>query len=233
MTLRRMRPFKSSWRDGGQHLARALVRHVAREHLLAHLLQFVVNAFQGVGGVFGVGVEELEQHVARVRDQARRAACTQAQQAEHGHVLVVDGEQHALAAQLVVDQVEDEGHARRARLATVVDQEVAADVQLAIVFLVKPGRLLDVLVHRVLGDGQAEILCHPALFIGGGRFEVDPDGLEPGELLQRFDFFLDKAPIGEREDVEHAMAPGGGGSGGTVGVLSAPIRPGAESYRLG
>jgi hypothetical protein len=79
----------------------------------------------------------------------------------------------------VVDQVQDEGHAHRARLVVVGDQEVAADVQFAVVFLVEAGRLLDVLVHRVFGDRQAEILLDPALFLRRRGFQVDPDGLEP------------------------------------------------------
>ena len=52
-----------------------------------------------------------------------------------------------------------------ARLVVVGDQEVGADVQLAVVFLVEAGRLLDVLVHRVFGDRQAVVLLDPALFL--------------------------------------------------------------------
>jgi hypothetical protein len=89
-------------RDGGQHFAGAGVGHVAGQHLGADLFQFVVDAFQRVGAVFGVGVEQLEQHVLGVLDQAGRAARAHAQQAEHGHVFVVDREQHALAFEVVV-----------------------------------------------------------------------------------------------------------------------------------
>src|SRR2546427_2919315 len=40
-------------------------------------------------------------------DQARRAACAHAQQPEDRHVLVVDGEKHAAAAQVLVVLVDD------------------------------------------------------------------------------------------------------------------------------
>jgi hypothetical protein len=76
----------------------------------------------------------------------------------------VDREQHALALERVVDQVEDEGDPDRARVFVVGDQEVAADVEFAVVLFIEAGRLLDVLVHRILGDGQAVVLLDPALF---------------------------------------------------------------------
>ena len=92
-----MRPFKSLWRAMAlQHLARQRVGHVAESTFLARQFQLIVDAFERVGGVFGVGVEEFEQHLARVGDEAWCTARAQAQQAEHGHVRVVDGEQHAL-----------------------------------------------------------------------------------------------------------------------------------------
>ena len=193
--------------DGAQHLARAGIGHVAGQHLGADFFQIVVNALQRVGGVFGVGVKQLEQHLARIFDQARRPACAQPQQAKHRNVLVVDGEQNALAAQARVDEVEDEGHPHRARVVVVVNQEVAADVQLAVVFFVKAGRFFDVLVHRIFGDGQAVVLRDPALFVDGGRFQIDPDGLEFGQLFQRLDFFLNESSMGKREDVEHGSLP--------------------------
>ena len=46
--------------------------------------------------------------------------------------------------ELIVDQVQDEGHAHTARLVVVVDEKVAADVQLAVVFFVEARRFLDV-----------------------------------------------------------------------------------------
>jgi hypothetical protein len=104
-------------------------------------------------------------------------------------------------------QVQDEGHAHGARLLVVVDQEVAADVQFAVVFLVEAGGLLDVLVHRVFGDGQAVVLFDPALFFQRGVFQIHPDGLELGQLLQRLDLFLEQPAIGKREDVEHGLTP--------------------------
>ena len=67
----------------------------------------------------------------------------------------------------------------RARLA-VVDQEVGADVQLAVVFLVEAGRFLEVVVDGVARDRQAEVLGDPALFLVGRRVEVDPDRLRRG-----------------------------------------------------
>ncbi|MCY1539614.1 hypothetical protein D9M68_752090 [compost metagenome] len=196
-------------RDGAEHLAGQLVADVARQHLLARHLELVVDVLQRVGRVFGVGVEELEHHFLRVFDQPRRAACAHAQQAEHGHVFVVDREQHAAAAQVGVVLVEDEGDAHRARVFVVVDQEVGADVQLAVVFLVEAGRFLDVLVHRVFGNREAVVLLDPALFLERGRLEVDPDRLELGELFERLDLFLDEAAVGERKDVEHGLTPGG------------------------
>jgi hypothetical protein len=88
--------------DGAQHFTGQVVGHVAGQHLLAHLFQFVVDVFQRVGAVFGVGVEQLEQHFLGVLDQPGHAARAHAQQAEHRHVFVVDGEQHALAFEVGV-----------------------------------------------------------------------------------------------------------------------------------
>jgi hypothetical protein len=100
----------------------------------------------------------------------------------------------------------------------VVNQEVAADVQLAVVFFVEAGGFLDVLVHRVVGDGQAVVLLDPALFFDRGRFQIHPDRLEPGQLLQRFDLFLEQPAVGKREDVEH----------GSLGLsLSTPCQQGS------
>jgi len=192
--------------DGGQHFAGLVVRHVAGQHLAADLFQVVVDVLQRVGAVFGVGVEEHQQHVLGVFDQAGHAARAHAQQAKHRHVLVVDGEQHALALELGVVLVEDEGHADRARVLCVVDQEVRADVQFAVVFLEESGRFLDVLVHRVFGDGQAEMLFDPAPFLGRGTLQIDPDGLELGQVFERLDFFLEQAAIGEGKDIEHGCS---------------------------
>ncbi|MCY1540659.1 hypothetical protein D9M68_763120 [compost metagenome] len=194
-------------RDGRQRLAQQVVRGVAVEHLLAHGFDFVVDVLERVGAVLGVGIEQHQQHVLGVLDQAGHAARAHAQQAEHRHVFVVDGEQHALALQGVVVLVEDEGHSHRARVFLVVDQKVGPHVQFAVVFLEETGRLLDVLVHRVFGNRQAEVLLDPAAFFGGGVFQVDPDRLELSQLFERLDLFLEEAAIGQGEYVEHGALP--------------------------
>jgi hypothetical protein len=51
-----------------------------------------------------------------------------------------------------VVQVQDEGHAHRARLVVIGNQKVAANVQLAVVFRVEAGGFFDVLVHRVFRE---------------------------------------------------------------------------------
>ena len=56
---------------------------------------------------------------------------------------------------------QDEGHAHVARRDVVVDQEVGADVQLAVVFFVEARRFLQVVVDDVVGDGQAELRARP------------------------------------------------------------------------
>jgi hypothetical protein len=122
--------------------------------------------FERVGRVLGVGVVELEEHVLGVADQRRNAARAQAQQAKHRQVLGMDREQDVA--------MEDEGDADVARRLAVVDQEVGADVQLAVVFLVEAGRFLEVVVDGVARDRQAEVLGDPALFLVGRRVEVDP-----------------------------------------------------------
>ena len=123
--------------DVAQHFTGERIGHVAREHLLAHLLQFVVDVFQRVGRVFGIGIEQLQQHFLGILDQARRAARTHAKQAKHRHILVVDGKQHATALEFGVVLVQDEGDAHRTRVFVVIDQKVAANVQFAVVFFVK------------------------------------------------------------------------------------------------
>jgi hypothetical protein len=208
ITLRRMRPFRSSCRAMAPSTSPAsVVADVAFEHFLARDFEFVVDVLECVGRVFGVGIEQLEQHFLRVFDESGRAARAHAQQAEHGHVFVVDRKQHAAAAKFGVVLVQDERNAHRARVFVVVDQEVGADVQLAVVFFIEAGRLLDVLVHRVFWNREAVVLLDPALFLERGRFEVDPDRLELGKLLQGLDLFLDEAAVGERKDIEHGSLP--------------------------
>ena len=112
-------------------------------------------------------------------------------------------EQHALAFQVVIDQVEDEGDPYRARLGFVGNQKVGADVQLAVVFFVKACGLFNVHIHRVFGNGQAVILLDPAFFFEGRGLQVHPDGLEFGEFLEGFDLFLEKPAVGKRENIEH------------------------------
>src|SRR3989344_1433080 len=89
--------------NGAQHLASKGVGHVACQHLLADFLQLVVDVFERVGRILGVGIEQLEQNFLGVLDEARRAACAHAQQAEHRHVFVVDGKQHAPALEVGVE----------------------------------------------------------------------------------------------------------------------------------
>ena len=49
-------------RNGAQHFAGHGVRDIAREHFVADHFQVVVNALQRIGRVFGIGIEQLEQH---------------------------------------------------------------------------------------------------------------------------------------------------------------------------
>ena len=48
--------------------------------------------------------------------------------------------------------IQNEGHTDLAWLLFISNQEVAANVQFAILFGVKPGGFFDVLVHRVFRD---------------------------------------------------------------------------------
>ena len=115
-------------RNRAEHLAGQLVGHVARQHLGADLLQVDVDAFDGVGRILGVGIEELEQHVFGVVDQAHRPARAHAHQPKHWHVLVVNGKQHPSAFVLAGVHVQNEGHPHGVRLFGVCNQEVRADV---------------------------------------------------------------------------------------------------------
>ena len=193
--------------NGAQHFTGHGVGHIAGEHLGTDFFQVNVNVFERVGRVLGVGVKQLEQDFLSVFDQAKSAARTHAQQPEHRHIFVVNRKQHALAFEIAVDQVQDEGHTHRARLVHVGDQKVRADVQLAVVLFVKTCGLLDVLVHHVFRNRQAVVLLDPAFFFQRGRLEVDPDRLKLGELLQGFNFFLEQPPVDEREYIEHGALP--------------------------
>ena len=115
----------------------------------------------------------------------------------------MDGKQHAVAFQGVVVLVQDESHAHCAGLFQVGDQEVGADVQLAVVFFVKTRGLFNVLVHRVFGNLHAEMLADPAFFFRCGRLQIDPNGVELGQLFLGRDFLLKQAAIGQRKDIEH------------------------------
>ena len=193
--------------DVTQHFTGERIGHVAREHLLTDLLQFVVDVFQRVGRVFGIGIEQLQQHFLGILDQARGTARAHAEQAKHRHIFIVDRKQHAAALEFGVVLVQDEGDAHRTGVFVVVDQKVAANVHFAVVFFIEARRLLDVLVHCIFGDGQAVILLDPAFFLDARRFQVNPDRLELGQFFQRLDLFLDKSAIGERKDVEHDSLP--------------------------
>ena len=195
--------------DRTQHLAGQRIRHIARQHLRADLFKVDVNALKRVGRILGIRVEQLEQHLFGVFNQSRRPARPHAQQAKHGHILVVNGKQHALAFEVVVDQVQDKGHPHRAWVVLVGHQKVRPDVQLTVVFFVKTSGLFDVFIHRVFRNRQPVVLLDPAFFFQRWRFEVNPDRLKLGQLLQRFDLFLKEAAIGQRENVEHGGNPDG------------------------
>ena len=120
-----------------QHLASHRIGHVTREHLVADLFEFVVNAFQRVGRVLGVSIKQLEEHLFGIFNQTGRTARPHAQQPEHRNVFIVDGKQHTFAFELIVFQVQNEGDAHGVGFGVVGDQEVTADVQFAVVFLVK------------------------------------------------------------------------------------------------
>ena len=115
----------------------------------------------------------------------------------------MNGEQNALALQFGIHQVQNEGDPYGAGLVIIRNQEVAADMQLAVVFFVKTCGLFNVLVHRVFGDGQAVVLLDPAFFFNGGRFQIHPDGLEAGEFFQGLDLFLEEASVGKGKNIEH------------------------------
>jgi hypothetical protein len=102
-------------------------------------------------------------------------------------------------------------------------QEVAADVQFAVVFFVEAGGLLDVLVHRVFGDGQAVVLLDPALFFEGGGLQVHPDRLEPRQLFKRLDLFLEERPLASVKMLSMAHSRWLFASGGVKCVLSTPV----------
>ena len=155
-------------RNGAQHFTGHGVGHIAGEHLGADFFQVNVNVFERIGRVLGVGVKQLEQHFLSVFDQAKSPARTHAQQPEHRHIFVVNRKQHALAFEVAVDQVQDKGHTHRAGLVHVGDQEIRADMQLAVVFFVKTCRLFDVLVHHVFRNRQAVVLFDPAFFFRRG-----------------------------------------------------------------
>ena len=149
--------------------------------------------------VLGVGVVQLEQHVLGVLDQRRDAPRAQAQQAEHRQVLGMHREQHVAP--------QDEGHAHVARRDVVVDQEVGADVQLAVVFFVEARRFLEVVVDDVVGDGQAELARDPGLLFGASAPPCRPtpaaagragpgDRLLPGRCAAQ-------AAVVQREHVQH------------------------------
>jgi hypothetical protein len=86
----------------------------------------------------------------------------------------------------------------------VVDQEVRADVQLAVVFLVEARRLLEVVVDDVVRNHEAEAAGDPALFLRRRRLEVHPHRLPIRQGDGIVDLFLDQPAVGQREDVEHA-----------------------------
>src|SRR6478752_7663094 len=99
--------------------------------------------------------------------------------------------------------MQDEGDADVSRRLAVVDQEVGADVHLAVVFLVEAGRFLEVVVDGVARDGQAEVLGDPALFLVGRRVEIDPHRPDVGQRPVALDLFLEEPAVGQREDVQH------------------------------
>ena len=76
-------------------------------------------------------------------------------------------------------------------------------MQLAVVLFIKTRRLFNVFVHRVFRDRQAVVLLDPAFFFYGGGLQVNPYGLEFGELFKRLDFFLKEPPVGKGKNIEH------------------------------
>ncbi len=186
-------------RNAGECLRGVLIAGARLEDVRADGLQIVVNAFEGIGRILGVGEVEREQYVGSVFNQPGHATRSQPQQAKDDEVVRVDGEQHVA--------VNDEGHALVARTLFVTDEKVGAQMQLPVFFLlVKPRGFLQILIEDVGGDGQAEAGLDPAELAWIGRFEIDPDGLQPREGLRVADLLLHQATILEGEHIEHRAA---------------------------
>ena len=92
---------------------------------------------------------------------------------------------------------------RTLRAVLVVDQEVGADVQLAVVFLVEARRLLEVVVDRVLGIVRPKCSRDPALFLVGGASRSTQIGWTLASAWCALDLFLEEPAVGQREDVQH------------------------------
>ena len=76
-------------------------------------------------------------------------------------------------------------------------------MQLAVVFFVKTRGFFNIFVHRVFRDRQTVVLFDPPFFFDGGRFQINPNGLEFGEFFQGLNLFLEEAAVGQGENVEH------------------------------
>ena len=165
-----MRPFRSSSRAIAASASPASlvvdVLPAARCALTASRL--VVDAFERVGRVLGVGVVQLEQHVLGVFDQ-RRDARARAGAAGGTPARPRRGSRTARRLRVVV-RMKATRTVRGVSSSSI--RKSRADVQLAVVFLVEAGRFLDVLVDRVFGDRQAEVLRRSSAFprrVGASR----------------------------------------------------------------
>ncbi len=186
--------------DGGEDIGGFGVGDFLSEHALADLFKRGIDVLQRIGGVFGIGGIQVEQHILAIGDVAGLAACPQPLQAKHRQFLLAHREQDVT--------MQHEGHGNVAGFGIGVEQEVGMQVHFAVVIDVEARAGLQ--VGEVVGVGQfeAEILADPGAHEVGRRDQVHPDRFDVGQVGTAVDLYLGEATVLQLECVEHAAHAG-------------------------
>ncbi|MNT07127.1 hypothetical protein D3C72_1418190 [compost metagenome] len=150
-----------------QRFGRVRIGKFLLQHARTDFFQVLVDAFEHVGRVFGIGGVQVEQHVHVVGNRAWPRTGAHAHQAEHGQVVRMHGKQNLAG--------KDESHGDDARRAVVLfAQEIRAQVQVAVFRFVIAGRRFNILDFVFARQGDVIDGLDPGPFIIGRVGQVDP-----------------------------------------------------------
>ena len=172
---------------------------ISSQHTFAGIFEAFVDFFDGVGRVFRVGGVQIHQHILGVAYRAGAQPRTHAHQPERGQIFVVDGEEHILG--------QHERHAHVARSGFFVEQEIRADMNVAVFTFEVAGGGFQVPQLLQLGQDHAIGFLDPRQLFVVWVDHVDPDRLVLQQFTAFFNLFLRETTFLHDEQIDHGVFP--------------------------